>query len=287
MLNAIKKIFKTVVSICGHRPVKVQIGIVSPDEVLKNKAVLITGGTSGIGKAMAELFYKSGAFVVITSRSEARAVATARSIDCEGKSVIGVGLDNTRVDNYSDKIDNIAGLTPNGVIDILVNNAGIVGGDIRTTDEEEFDKIISTNLKGVFFLSKAVATHMVKNKVKGNILNIASSSSRRPAILAYTLSKWGIRGLTEGLAKMLVSHDIVVNGLAPGPTATPMLGKDSNSDVGHDSSLIGRYALPEEIASMALFLVSSSGRTIIGDIVYMTGGAGVIDNNDIDYTFEI
>lgn len=110
-------------------------------------------------------------------------------------------------------------------IDILVNNAGLVGGDIRNTSEVDFDKIINTNLKSVFFLSRLIAEDMVKNGIEGNILNIASSSSLRPAISAYTLSKWGVRGLTQGLAKMFAPHGIVVNGLAPGPTATPMLGK--------------------------------------------------------------
>lgn len=144
---------------------------------------------------------------------------------------------------------------------------------------------MATNLKSVFFLSKWVACHMIRNKIRGNILNIASSSSLRPANSAYMISKWGVRGLTEGLAKMLVTHGIVVNGIAPGPTATPMLGKRDYSDVGLESSPIGRYALPEEIASMALFLAGPQGRLIVGDIVYMTGGAGIIEQNDVDYTF--
>ena len=127
---------------------------------------------------------------------------------------------------------------------------------------------------------------MVRNGVRGHILNIPSSSFLLPAISAYTLSKWGIRGLTQGLAKMLAPHGIVVNGLAPGPTATPMLGKEDYSDIALPTNPIGRYALPEEIASMALFLCSSQGDTIVGDIVYMTGGAGVIENNDLDYRFE-
>lgn len=160
------------------------------------------------------------------------------------------------------------------------------GGGITNTTEEEFDRILSTNLKSVFFLSKMIAAEMVRNGVRGHILNIASSSSLRPAISAYTLSKWGIRGLTQGLAKMLAPHGIVVNGLAPGPTATPMLGKEDYSDIALPTNPIGRYALPEEIASMALFLCSSQGDTIVGDIVYMTGGAGVIENNDLDYRFE-
>ena len=144
--------------------------------------------------------------------------------------------------------------------------------------------MLNTNLQGTAFMSRIVAKYMIANHIRGNILNIASSSSLRPANSAYTLSKWGIRGLTLGLAKTLIPHGIVVNGIAPGPTATPMLKTDADKDIGHDTLPGGRYALPEEIANMAVFLVSGMGRTIVGDIVYMTGGAGLITFEDMNYT---
>lgn len=126
---------------------------------------------------------------------------------------------------------------------------------------------------------------MKENKVEGNILNVGSSSCLRPATSAYTLSKWGIRGLTLGLAKSLAPYGITVNGIAPGPTATPMLLEDSQSNITNNSNPIGRYVLPEEIANMAVVLVSSMGRTIVGDMIYMTGGAGIITYDDINYSF--
>lgn len=143
--------------------------------------------------------------------------------------------------------------------------------------------MLDTNLKGTAFLSRTVARYMIENKIQGNILNIASSSSLRPAISAYTLSKWGIRGLTLGLAKALIPYGIVVNGIAPGPTATPMLLPDGGEDIGNDTLPGGRYAMPEEIANMAVVLVSGMGRTVVGDIVYMTGGAGLITFEDMNY----
>ena len=280
----IKRLLKRVLSLLRHRPISASINIVHPSEQLKGKVALITGGTSGIGLAIAKTFHEAGAFVVITGRSEDRVKRVAKSISENG--VIGIKLDATEIAQLEGTVKSICELTGRP-IDILVNNAGLVGGDIRHTSEEEFDKIISTNLKGVFFLSKLVADNMIKCGTAGNILNIASSSSLRPAISAYTLSKWGIRGLTEGLAKMLAPHGIVVNGLAPGPTATPMLGKSDYSDISLPTSPIGRYALPEEIAAMALFLCGPQGRTIVGDIVYMTGGAGIIENNDINYDYPL
>ena len=122
--------------------------------------------------------------------------------------------------------------------------------------------------------------------IKGNILNVASASSLRPANSAYTLSKWGIRGLTLGLAKALAKDGITVNGIAPGPTATPMLMKDNQNDnMVLERLPLGRYIMPEEVANMAVILVSSMGRAIMGDIIYMTGGAGILTYDDVPYSF--
>lgn len=285
MISKLKNIVRRFAKICQHRPINATINIIKPSEQLKDKLAVITGGTSGIGLAIAKTFHSAGATVVITSRSKDRAEKAALSISSER--IYGYGMDSTLIAGLADGIAEILSLTGSKRIDILVNNAGLVGGDIRTSSEEEFDKIMSTNLKSVFFLSKIVAKDMIEKGIHGNILNIASSSSLRPAMSAYTLTKWGIRGLTAGLAKMLAPHGIVVNGLAPGPTATPMLGKNDYSDIALPTNPIGRYALPEEIAAMALFLCGPQGRTIVGDIVYMTGGAGIIEFNDLNYDFTV
>lgn len=170
-----------------------------------------------------------------------------------------------------------------GKIDILVNNAGVQGSEFPNATEEKYDIAMDTNLKACFFLSQLLGNYMVKQGIKGNILNVCSSSSLRPAISAYTISKWGLRGLTLGLAKSLISHGIVVNGLAPGATATPMLNKSDADNISYPYSPLGRLIMPEEIANMAVLLVSNMGRSIVGVIVYMTGGMGVITYDDIKY----
>ena len=283
MLNNIKHYIKVLAQILQHKPVTANIQLVGQHELLAGKVALITGGTSGIGKSIAEVFCKAGATVIITSRSKEKAMAVSKDISADR--IIGFEMDSTDIKSLSVKYEEVKTLIGGKSIDILVNNAGIVGGDIRNAEEEDFDRIMNTNLKSVFFLSRLVAKDMVQKGIEGNILNIASSSSLRPAISAYTLSKWGIRGLTQGLAKMLAPHGIVVNGVAPGPTATPMLGKKDYMDIALPTSPIGRYALPEEIAAMALFLCGPQGRTIVGDIIYMTGGLGVIENNDMNFEF--
>ena len=94
--------------------------------------------------------------------------------------------------------------------------------------------------------------------------------------MPYAISKWGITGLTKGLADILIPYGITVNAIAPGPTATAMLGKDTESDISHDTSPIGRYATPQEIANLALYMVSDMGNLIVGDTFYITGGSGTI-----------
>ena len=171
-----------------------------------------------------------------------------------------------------------------GKLEILVNNAGVISGGIFGNFENVgFDKTIETNLKAPAILSEIVAKYMIEKQISGNILNICSSSSLRPAISPYTISKWGLRGLTLGMAKTLIPHNIVVNGLAPGPTATEMLVHDDYDGIELKSNPAGRYATAEEIANMAVVLVSSLGRMVVGDIIYMTGGAGLITYDDMSY----
>ena len=282
----IKNLLRYISDFCRPK-LSVNVQIVETSKQLEGNVALVTGGTSGIGKAIAKSFVEAGAFVIITGRNEEHAACVAAEI-ANSSRIIGLKLNNLDITSFSSTIHELIQVKlPKNLkkIDILVNNAGVIGGDIRNSSEHEFDKVISTNLKSVFFLNKIVADLMIKNNIKGNILNIASSSSLRPAISAYTLSKWGIRGLTKGMAKLLAPYGITVNGLAPGPTATKMLGKIDYSDIELKSIPLGRYILPEEIAAMALFLCGPQGKSIIGDTIYMTGGAGIIDNSDMNYHY--
>lgn len=256
---------------------------VEPTNLLENRVALITGGGSGIGKAIAKSFAESGAIVIIAGRKEEKLIKAKKEIF--GGNVYILQIDTTDTSSIPNKIKEAEQLLGGRTIDILINNAGVSGGEISTTNEIEFDKIINTNIKGTFFMSKYFGEYMRDRGIKGNILNIASSSSLRPATSAYNISKWGIRGFTIGLARLLAPHGITVNGIAPGPTATPMMMKNNEKNMAKPNSLIKRWILPEEIANMAVFLVSDMGKSIVGDIVYMTGGAGNVSNEDISYNF--
>lgn len=264
-----------------------QIAILAPSELLKGRTALITGGTRGIGKEIAKAFINAGANVIITSRTLENADIVVKELRKKypNSLIYGFALDNSDVEHIKDKFDKIIQTIYPIKIDCLVNNAGLLGGKFGNTSIQEWNKIIDINLRGVFFLSELVVNYMKINSIAGNILMIASSSSLRPAVSAYTIGKWGLRGFTLGLAKICAPYGITVNGLAPGPTATEMVGVMDNSDIYREESPIKRYILPEEIANMAVILCSDVSRSIIGDIIYMTGGAGLITLDDVKYKF--
>lgn len=283
----LKKVWHALLQLRPKKVVKATIVNVSHDRLLAGKTAFITGGTSGIGLAIARAFLQAGASVVIAARGKEKldnTVTALSSVLKEGQAIKSVVLDCANVASFDSVLNEAEKSLRCKCFDILVNNAGTGGGVWGHCSESDYDKVMNTNLKGFFFLSQSVATRMRATGVKGNILNIASSSSLRPANSAYTLSKWGIRGLTVGLAKTLIKYGIVVNGIAPGPTATPMLSHDSN-DINLPTNPSGRFALPEEIASFAVMLCSDAGRMVVGDVLYMTGGSGVTTFDDLNYDF--
>lgn len=286
------RFYTTIKNLFVKQPTRVTANIVelAESELLKGRTALITGGTSGIGFSIANAMLKAGATaVVITGRTEERCRKAVEDLlavspNRNGRVFYEV-MDIRNVENFNENFEHIKKQLGDKKIDILCNNAGVQGATFGLAKEEDFDNVMETNYKGAFFLSQLVAHYMIDNKIQGNILNIASSSSLRPTNSAYSLSKACIKELTAGMAKFLIPYGIVVNGIAPGPTATPLMNKDIESTIEHPSNPMGRYALPEEIANMAVILTSGMGRTVVGSIVYMTGGAGVITFDDSKYKF--
>ena len=253
------------------------------NNILKDRCILITGGSSGIGYAIAELFAQNGAIVIITGRNEDKLEnARIQLHKTAGTSVFSFALNNESTDLFEESIIKIEKMVGRK-IDTLINNAGISSKtSFLNMDEKDFDDVISINLKSTIFLSQAFARYLIKNNIEGNILNIGSSSGIRPANNPYMISKWGIRGFTLGIAKQLIKYGIVVNGIAPGPTATQMLCKDKDNLYGASNDS-GRLVSVVEIASLALQLVSMNGRMIIGEMVNINGGSGTLTFDDIEY----
>lgn len=262
------------------------IPVVSSD-ILKDKTILVTGGNSGIGYAIANACLRSGGEVIISGRNEDKLFEAKKKliheVGCDKDRIITFVLDVQKVGEIKNKLEQIIESTCNKKIDILVNNAGVaVGWAIGRTKEEDFDMTIAINLKGSYFMAQEFSNYLIEKGIKGNILNISSASGVRPAITPYMLSKWGLTGLTEGLAKKCIQYNIVVNGIAPGPTATDMICLDGKNLM-YEKSPAKRYVDPVEVANLAVFLISDMGRMIVGDTVYITGGCGTLTVDDIKY----
>ncbi len=269
----IKNVVHALIQMGKEEKIQPIIVPVEKEKLLNGKVALITGGTSGIGLAIAQAFQNAGAKVIIAGTNQAKLETALEKMG----GVKGLLIDVRDTEHLPDKVKEAEALFDENKIDILVNSAGIVvKHDFWGIDEEEYDRIMDTNAKGTFFMSQAVGKAMIEKQVKGHILNVTSSSALRPAWTPYQMSKWAVRGLTLGLADTLLPYGIVVNAIAPGPTATPMLGKTEGSSISEPNNPSKRYAMPEEIASMAVYMVSDAGRMIVGDTVYMTGGSGTI-----------
>ena len=284
-MGRLKKIIKKIIRSCMYtvkEPVYVPL---LKGSFLEGRTVLITGGSGGIGSAIAKTCVDNGADVIICGRNPAK-LETMKDEILQHKStacIYSYRLDITAVDSFAVQLEEMAQLVPNKRIDVLINKAGLdAGGMIPETIEKQYDQTVETNLKGTYFLTQAFANYLLSHGIRGNILNVSSASGNRPVVTPCMYSKWAITGLTKGLAKRLIGRGIVVNGIAPGPTATQMLGLDG-SNLHHPGSPAKRYADPNEIANLAVFLVSDMGRMIVGETIYITGGVGTLSFDDIDY----
>lgn len=247
--------------------------VATSEKLLENHVALITGGNSGIGFSIAKKFVESGCAVIIAGRNESKLQSCVKIL---GKKAKCITLDVSDVNDIRKKIP-VARKLFSKEIDILVNCAGVgVKHSFWNIDEKEYDYIMDTNTRGMFFVSQIVSEYMVNNHIHGHILNISSSSGARPAWTPYEMSKWAVNGFTKGLADTLIPYGIVVNAIAPGPTITPMINKNSEDNLYSERSLAKRFIMSEEIANLAIFLVSDAGNMIVGDTVYCSGGSGVI-----------
>lgn len=253
---------------------------VPESQLLCGKTALITGGSGGIGIEIARVFIDAGANVIITGTSEKKLEDCIHHFDAHD-SLKSIRLNMKDVATFSNVVAEAAAMFAGGHIDILVNSAGVVAkDDFLEVTEEEYDNVMDINAKGTFFMCQAVIRHMIDHHVQGHILNLSSSSALRPAFSPYHISKWAVRGLTVGLADMFLSYGIVINAIGPGPTATAMLNKNKNDSIQHPTNPSGRYVMPEEVANLALVMVSGMGDMVVGDTFYITGGSGLTTLHD-------
>ena len=250
------------------------IATLNHGRILDGKNVLVTGGASGIGLAIARKCLSEGAQVLITGRSQQKLSSVADDIN--SLMLKTLSWDISQIDELENMLSKAIGLL-GGRIDILVNNAGVLlGTQFPHVTEDVWDKIYSINSKGLFFLTQSICKVWLNesNKTVKKVLNISSQGGFVGATYPYRLSKWDVAGLTQGLGIKLASKGILVNGIAPGIVATEMqpgcLRQKENMYSPHNP--LERYALPEEIAELAVFLMSDSSNFIVGQTIICDGG---------------
>ena len=235
------------------------------------KTVLITGANKGIGFASAKLFLEKGYNVIISGRNEERLKTAVEKLG--SKNCAYVVWDIAKVSTNQSAIEKAHQIF--GDISVFVNNAGIVADEdisfvpFFEKTEKSWDETMDINLKGAFFALQAQMKYMVNNSIKGSIVNLCSEMAFRPAENAYCISKWGVRGMISGVAKIGANYGIVVNGIAPGETATEIL-RQKEGEPHKINSPRGERAMPSEIAEAIVFLAES--KNIIGEILVSDGG---------------
>ena len=251
---------------------------------LKNKSAVITGGGSGIGKAISLLFAQQGAKVHIVELNAEAAAATVNEITAAGGSALAHTCDVSKQQNVVDLFNSI------GVINILINNAGIAHiGNVETTGQDDFDKVMNVNVRGAYNCLFAAMPLMKANK-GGVILNTASiaASVGLTDRFAYSTSKGAIHAMTLSIARDYVHDNIRCNCISPARIHTPFVdGFIANNYAGREAEIfeklsksqpIGRMGKPDEVASLALYLCSDEAGFVTGSDYPIDGGFITLNN---------
>jgi 3-oxoacyl-[acyl-carrier protein] reductase len=247
---------------------------------LESKIAIVTGGGTGLGKAIALEFASAGADVAVCSRNMDNLEEVCAEMIAIGRRSLAIPTDirvKEQVDNMVKKV-----IDEFGRVDILVNNSGTNRPTpILDLTEDIWDLLLDTNLKGVFLCTQAVAKYMVKQKY-GRIINISSTAALgavEPGQAAYAASKFGVAGFTKACAREFGPHGINVNAIAPGRVLTPLIYASRTPEqvkqfikVGESATVLGRLGTPDDIAHLALFLASDDSSFISAEIIACNGG---------------
>lgn len=261
----IKSKLKHAVSFLLHdeaKPIYANIHYLAPNEHLKDKKIVITGGGRGLGFAMAKKFIVEGADVLIAGRNEKTLKARAEELSCKY-----LTLDVSNPTDFKAFIDNADKIL--GGVNVLVNNAGVSLHEPTFFDvtPETFDKQVDTNFKGAFFLTQEFIKYLKANGSTGNVLFVSSETGDTMDFRPYGFTKVAVNSMVQGLAYLFRKEGIRVNAVAPGITASDMTGVKADGNLNAGEYATGRYYLPEEVAETAAFLISDASGCVSGQII--------------------
>lgn len=247
---------------------------------LSQKVAIITGGNQGIGFAIAKGLATAGATVIIANRRLAEGERAAESLRKEGLDAIAIPTDVTSRSSIEALVSSV--ISKFSKIDILVNNAGLmIRKPVEEITEEDWDSVMNTNLKGIFFCSQIVGQEMVRGE-KGRIINISSVRSQKIASnrSVYAISKAGVSNLTRVFAYEWGKHNITVNAIAPGTIITDFNRKHFEDHPDELAEIVrsiprGRAGDPLDCVSAALFLASDASDFVTGHILFADGGTTI------------
>lgn len=282
MISAVKKLLKKVFRKIGLWSIEEQVYVkqyqVACGSTLNGKNVLITGGTSGIGLAIAKKCLVEGANVVVTGRNEQK-LNKVLSLDTTGR-LKGLIWDVSDLSIAKKRIDAVRGMF-GSEINVLVNNAGIsIREKPGLLTEKVWDGVLRINLTAPIFIAQEMANVWISNSSEGCVLNISSMAGLEPSLDAYSVAKCGLNSMTKGMARIWASKKIRINSIAVGVTIGTELREVQKTHKPEDNLKcgwipIGRFAVPDEIAETAAYLISDRAAYLTGAVVECDGAGSI------------